>query len=121
MNETQEQILTAVRQYVTDIYAHKVKPELVFHNMDHTEDVAEASSMMADYFKLDDNDRFVLLLAAWFHDIGYSKGVALGHEEESIKMATEFLNKKNVKEEIIQTVTSAIRATKIPQSPVSQV
>ena len=36
-------------------------------------------------------------------------------------MATEFLNKKNVEEEIIQRVSSAIRATKMPQSPVSQV
>lgn len=121
MNETQEQILTAVRQYVTDIYAHKVNPELVFHNMDHTEDVAEASSMMADHFKLDDNDRFVLLLSAWLHDIGYSKGIAPGHEEESIRMGTDFLHKKNVDEEVIQRVSSAIRATRMPQSPLSHV
>jgi predicted metal-dependent HD superfamily phosphohydrolase len=121
MNETQEQILSAVRQYVTDIYAHKVKPELVFHNMDHTEDVAEASSQMADHFKLDDNDRFVLQLAAWLHDIGYMKGYAIGHEDESIRLATDFLQKKNVDEETIQRVTSAIKATKMPQSPVTQI
>ncbi|MGZ5191619.1 MAG: HD domain-containing protein, partial [Flavisolibacter sp.] len=121
MTESQDQILTTVRQYVTDIYAHKVKPEQVFHNMDHTEDVAEASSMMADHFKLDDNDRFILLLSAWFHDIGYSKGPAMGHEEESIKMATDFLLKKNVDEDVIQRMSSAVRSTKMPQSPVSLV
>lgn len=121
MTEAQEQILSAARNYVTEIYVHKVKPEFVFHNLDHTEDVAEACSRMADHYGLKEDERFILMLAAWFHDTGYSIGSAAGHEEESTRIATDFLTGQNIDETTIQKVNSCIRATKMPQSPVSQI
>lgn len=119
MTESQEQILSAARHYVTDLYNQKVKPEFVFHNLDHTEDVAQACSQIADHFHVEGEDRFVLMIAAWFHDTGYSMGSAMGHEEESIKIATQFLQLKDVGQDIIQKVGSCIQATRMPQSPVN--
>jgi hypothetical protein len=121
MNESHEHILTATRNYVTDLLTHHIKPEFVFHNLDHTEGVAEASSMMADYYQLPDDDRYVLLLSAWFHDTGYASGRAEGHEDVSVQTATQFLKDHSVEEAIIQRVASAIQATRMPQSPISQV
>ena len=121
MNESNEQLLSAARNYVTDIYTHQLKPEFVFHNLEHTEDVVEACSYMADYYKLNDDDRFVLMLAAWFHDTGYSKGEAAGHEEESIKIASQFLYQHAVEPVMVQRISSAIQATRMPQSPISQI
>lgn len=119
MNEAHSQLLAAARTYVTDIFQHKVKPEFVFHNLEHTEDVVEACSHMADYYNLHEEDRLVLLIAAWFHDVGYSSGQAKGHEEVSVQMATQFLHSHRVDESIVQRVTSCIQATRMPQSPVS--
>jgi HD superfamily phosphodiesterase len=121
MNESNEQLLSAARNYVTDIFTHQLKPEFVFHSVEHTEDVVEACSYMADYYKLEDDDRLVLMIAAWFHDTGYSKGQTAGHEEESVRIATEFLQKHVVDSTIIQRVSSAIQATRMPQSPISQI
>jgi predicted metal-dependent HD superfamily phosphohydrolase len=121
MNETQEQVLSDARHFVTELYTHQVKPEFVFHNLEHTEGVADAASQMADYYKLGDEDRFVLMLAAWFHDTGYSSGRAEGHEEVSVQIATDFLHKHHVDETIIQRVSSSILATHMPQSPVSPI
>lgn len=121
MTEIAEQLISAARNYVTDLYTHQVKPEFVFHNLEHTEDVVEACSYMADRYRLNDEDCLVLILAAWFHDTGYSKGEAAGHEDESIKLATAFLQRHNVEEDVIQRVTSSIESTRMPQSPVSQV
>lgn len=121
MTEAQEQILSAARNYVTEIYVHKVKPEFAFHSLDHTEDVAEACSRMADHYQLKDDERLILMLAAWFHDTGYSLGAAAGHEDESVEIATDFLSRHKVDDAIIQKVGSCIRATKMPQSPVSQI
>ncbi len=121
MNESQEQVLSAARHYVTDIFTQKIKPEFVFHNLDHTEAVAEACSQMADYYHLNDEDRFVLMLSAWFHDTGYSGGKAEGHEELSVQIATQFLHGHAIADTIIQRVGSCIRATHMPQSPISQV
>lgn len=119
MNETNSHLLAAARAYVTDVFQHKVKPEFVFHSLEHTEDVVEACSRLADHYQLPEDDRIVLLLAAWFHDAGYSAGQAEGHEEISAQMAALFLSSHQVEETIVQRVTSCIRATRMPQSPVS--
>lgn len=121
MTESQEQILAAARHEVTELLTQKVRPEFVFHSLDHTESVAEACSQMADYYNLNDEDRYVLMLSAWFHDTGYTSGRAEGHEEVSVQIATQFLTAHNVPETIIQRVSSCIRATHMPQSPISNV
>ena len=120
MNDTSEQILAAGPAYVTDLTTHKLDPQFVFHNLDHTEDVAAACSQMSEKMGLSEEDHFVLMLAAWFHDTGYIRGTAAEHEEESIRIATRFLEEHNVDEETIKRVASAIKATRMPQSPVSQ-
>ncbi|HET7898006.1 MAG TPA: HD domain-containing protein, partial [Flavisolibacter sp.] len=119
MNETNSQLLAAVRAYATDIFQHKVKPEFVFHNLEHTEDVVEACSRIADSVQLQEEDRLVVLLAAWLHDVGYASGHAEGHEDVSVEMATHFLQSQGVNETMIQRVTSCIKATRMPQSPVN--
>lgn len=119
MTETAEQLLSAVRTYVTDTFHHRVKPEFVFHNLEHTESVVEACSHMADYYQLKDEDRLVLMLSAWFHDIGFSAGAAEGHEEASEQMAVQFLQNRGVDETTVQRVSSCINATRMPQSPVN--
>ena len=119
MNEVNGQLLNSARAYVTDIYTRRVKPEFVFHNLEHTEDVVEACSHMADYYQLSEDDRIVLMLAAWFHDTGYSTGNAEGHEQVSTELATQFLKARNADDALVQRVGSCIEATRMPQSPVS--
>jgi len=121
MNDTNEQLLYDARTFVTEIFTQQVKPEFVFHSLSHTEDVVEACSYMADHYQLSEEDRLVLLLAAWFHDTGYSNGDAAGHEEKSTRLAQDFLQSQNADERVIQRVSSAIEATRMPQSPVSEV
>ena len=72
---------------------------------------------MADYYHLEDEDRFALMLAAWFHDTGYSGGKAMGHENVSIEIATKFLNEHKVSQQVINKVTGCITATRLPQNP----
>ncbi|RPD46071.1 Pycsar system effector family protein [Paracnuella aquatica] len=121
MSETNELLLSAARDFVTDLYQHRVRPQFVFHSLEHTEDVVEACSYMADYHKLEADDRLVLMLAAWFHDTGYIKGEATGHEAESVRIAQDFLAGQEADPIIQQRVGSCIQATRMPQSPVSLV
>jgi HD superfamily phosphodiesterase len=120
MLETNEQILAAARSFVTELFTHKLDSRFVFHTLEHTEEVADACSRMADYYHLDSEDRFVLMLAAWFHDTGYTAGQADGHEGVSIQLASDFMQQQNVEEAIASRVNSAIHATRMPQSPLSQ-
>jgi predicted metal-dependent HD superfamily phosphohydrolase len=119
MTDTQEQLLVAARGYVTELFNSRLDARFVFHTLDHTEDVAEACSLMADHYGLSEEDRQVLMLSAWFHDTGYTSGHAEGHEEVSAQVASDFLKGHDADETLIQRVGSAIRATRMPQSPLS--
>ncbi|GAB4092990.1 Pycsar system effector family protein [Flaviaesturariibacter terrae] len=121
MTEKQLNILTMAQERVTRIFREKVDPKFVFHNLGHTQQVVQAAQELAAQYNLSDEDYFVLLLSAWFHDTGFSSGRAEEHEKESIRNATEFLQDQEVDSEIIQRVSSCIQATRMPQSPLSTV
>jgi len=113
MTEEQFRILSAAQDFVSD----KVNKTIHFHTLQHTQEVLAASEIMADYYHLEDEDRFALLLAAWFHDTGYSSGQAAGHENVSVELATRFLNEHKVHQNIINKVVGCINATRLPQNP----
>jgi predicted metal-dependent HD superfamily phosphohydrolase len=120
MTEASQQLLLQVRQYVVNLFNSKVSSDFVFHNLDHTKDVVKACEVLADYYKLSDEERAPLLVAAWFHDTGYSGGTAKDHEFLSQKLASAFLEGK-VEPAFIAKVNRCIDSTRVPQSPASQI
>ena len=119
MTSGQFEILARAQEFIVDHYRNHVNPSFVFHNLLHTQEVVAASEEMAEFFQLHDDDRFSLAVAAWFHDSGYSKGVAKDHESESKRLATDFLQKSNVSPDLIQKTVACIEATRLPQTPTS--
>ncbi len=117
MTEEQFRILSAAQDFVSDLFINKVNKTIHFHTLQHTQEVVAGSETMADYYHLEDEDRFALLLAAWFHDTGYSGGHAAGHENLSIELAAKFLNEHKVHQNIIDKVIGCINATRLPQNP----
>src|SRR5688572_24882505 len=120
MTEAAQQLLVQVRQYVVNLLHTKLNPAFIFHNLDHTKDVVKSSELLADYYKIGDEDRLPLLVAAWFHDTGYINGMAKGHEYVSQKIAREFLEGK-ADQDFITKVNRCIDSTRVPQSPGSQI
>ena len=119
MNEYQIQIVAEAKKVATDIIKNKVNPLFVFHNIDHTQQVANAAEEIEGYYQLNDEDQFILFISAWFHDTGFSAGRAEGHEKESIKLVSDFLQHYCPDPEIILRVSSCIQATQMPQTPVN--
>jgi len=119
MTEEQFRILSAAQDFVSDLFINKVNKTIHFHTLQHTQEVLAGSETMADYYRLEDEDRFALMLGAWFHDTGYSGGKAAGHENLSIQIATKFLNEHKVHQNIIDKVVGCINATRLPQNPTS--
>ena len=117
MTEEQYRILSAAQDFVSDLFLNKVDKNIHFHTLQHTQEVLSGSEKMADYYHLEDEDRFALMLAAWFHDTGYSSGKAIGHENVSSELATRFLNEHNVSQQVINKVIGCINATRLPQTP----
>lgn len=121
MIENKEQLMPAARAYVTELFQKSVDPKFTFHNLHHTQQVVAAATELANHYNLNEDDRLVVLLAAWFHDTGFKSGHPEEHEQESIRLATEFLQQHGADADLVQRVSSCIQATRMPQSPLSQV
>ncbi len=108
-------LIEDVSQYVKKLY--ETHPTFYrYHNLHHTREVVKLVKELAENSDVGDADLEILLIAAWFHDIGYPDSIQL-HEEKSAEMAAEFLEKKSYPPENITTVKKLILSTKVPQKP----
>jgi predicted metal-dependent HD superfamily phosphohydrolase len=121
MSDNQLLLLQDAEAFVTDLLSTKLSKSIKFHTLQHTQEVVAACQILADYHQLPENDRIPLLLAAWFHDTGYTSGEARNHETVSIQLVTDFLNTHSVDEEFKNQVIGCINATRIPQSPTTTI
>lgn len=114
-------LLTHAREYASNLILTKVSKSVKFHTLQHTEEVVAASERLAEHQQIGEEDRLALLVAAWFHDTGYSSGIAKNHESVSVQLATEFLNNHSVSAEFSGKVIGCITATQMPQNPASDI
>ena len=112
-------ILEQAEHYARSFFGSHVNEKLIYHNLYHTEKVVEASLTIARHYRLNEQDMFVVTIAAWFHDIGYLTGGGLDHEQRGAAMAAAFLEGTGVDASTIEAIKGCILATKLPQSPVS--
>ena len=109
-------LLMDVEAYVTNFITEQVHKDFAYHNIQHTLDVVTGAQELGDAYRLKDKEMELLLIAAWFHDIGYDKG-PIDHEDRSATYAKAYLSKQKFSEEDIAVISSCIMATKMPQSP----
>ncbi|MCF6408117.1 DUF5706 domain-containing protein [Chitinophaga filiformis] len=110
-------IIEAAESYVAKQYQERPHPNLVYHNLEHTKLVVAAAQQIAAHYRLEDNELLVVLVACWFHDLGYLMGETKMHEEKGAQMAREFLNVQQIPENVQLQIAGCIMATKMPQSP----
>ena len=111
-------IIEAAASFVRSYFHEHIKDAYVFHNLQHTEDVVESTRDLTTALQVDEEETEHLLLAAWFHDLGYAQGPA-AHEERSCEAARTFLEEQEYPEARIQKVEQYILATRFPQKPES--
>jgi len=113
-----QKLTDKIAKHVAEYYDEHPHPELLYHNLDHTQYVVKAALKIAEYYQLNNEDLFVLSAAAWFHDAGYLVNQQ-DHEANGAKLAEEYLEKHDVDAGIIDKVVATIMATVMPQSPVT--
>ncbi|MBE9462283.1 Pycsar system effector family protein [Dyadobacter subterraneus] len=112
-----DKVLEHVQHHVKHFFKTQQIEALVYHNLKHTEAVVEHAEDISKHYELHDKDNFVVVAAAWFHDIGYCTGGAQGHEQRGAELAKVYLEEQEVKEEVILAIQGCILATSIPQKP----
>ncbi len=116
MIDAQNQILESVEAYVIDFFKQRIPGEYVYHNLEHTQDVVDATITIASEYPLNAREKEVLQIAAWFHDTGYDQG-ADKHEERSVQYAAAFLSQHDYPLQDLESVLTCIRATRINATP----
>ena len=103
-----------VEEHVVKYFQSHRDSQLPYHNLDHTRGVVKAAMQIADHSQLNERDFFIVITAAWFHDVGYFHGVE-NHEKKGAEIAQDFLYRLDVDKETIQTICDCILATTLPQ------
>lgn len=111
-------LVSKAEVYVLHFLNEKLDNTYVYHNISHTQRVVEKAKEICENIEISDDDKENVLIAAWFHDVGFVKG-AENHEEESISIVKNWLEEQNVSEDKIVAVTKIISATKMNTEPES--
>ncbi|WP_245869012.1 Pycsar system effector family protein [Pontibacter ramchanderi] len=114
----EQDIVKQASEYVFRLFKEQLSKKLVYHNYKHTFETANEARQLGEMSGISPEELQDLQLAAWFHDTGYIKAYD-GHEEESIRYATAWLQDKQYPPERIARVNECILATKHGRKPES--
>jgi len=110
------QSLLNIENYVFNLFKDNLSLDFMYHNFMHTVKVVEAIKNLASQEGISTDEQEKLLIAAWFHDTGYTKSVE-NHEAESIRIAREYLSSFNYSEDFIADIERYINATDVHYEP----
>lgn len=113
-------IIAKIEAYVTELLSNKLDSNYLYHNLRHTQRVVKSTEELIENCEINDKEKEIVLIAAWFHDVGYVKSHA-EHEEKSCEIAKSFLREHDVKDGIIQSVCKTILATKHIEEPKNKI
>ncbi|MEZ4687964.1 MAG: DUF5706 domain-containing protein [Bacteroidia bacterium] len=106
-------------QYASRILAEQLPPGFVFHNLERTKQIIQATQTIADYEKLSGEELEIALTGAWFHDTGY-RDAHEDHREKSKAIAAAFLEERKIPAELADRVLACIMATAGDAEPQSK-
>lgn len=114
-----EDIIEKTEHFVFNLFKEELPTTFLYHNFTHTQRVLRSVNEIIEHTHLSEEKKTILKLAALLHDTGYTK-VHEGHEEESVKIASKFLQEQHVDNTMIEAVNACIMATKFKDTPKSE-
>ena len=110
-------ILDKAKNYVENLFKDKLSSVYFYHNFIHTTYAVQKADEIIKHTNLPEIDREKVLLALWFHDVGFTDCNAEGHEVRSAAIMKEFLKKDNFSDEYIEEVSKLILSTEKYHQP----
>lgn len=110
-------IYQKAEDYVKNIFDEYPHPNLLFHNLEHTQTVVNRAKEIAAHYQLSDNEMQVIYIAAWFHDTGHLFAEIDKHEDKSVEIMRIFMQQENASEEFTKQVEDSIMSTRMPHEP----
>lgn len=109
-------LVVKAREWIKKHFTENVPDQYVYHNYQHSVDVAQSAAAISSFYELHDQELIALYTAAYFHDSGYDQG-SKGHEDRGKSYARAFLESESAPEADIVLVEGLIEATKPQITP----
>lgn len=116
MKKIDDQLLLTSEAFISNLFSEKLSRSYYYHDFQHALKVKKYVELIGADTKLTDEEMNILRLSALFHDIGFVVS-AESHEEEGVKIVSDFLKDHLIDQNTINHVSDIILATKIPQKP----
>lgn len=113
--KTNNPVIKNASEFVFDLFKEKLSGEHVYHSYKHTLETVKTCKELAGAYNLSSRDFEILMLAAWFHDTGYTSAYH-GHEEVSVSIMKGYLEGE-YKTDDLADIESLILSTKANSSP----
>jgi predicted metal-dependent HD superfamily phosphohydrolase len=113
-----EDFLRKVQEYVEGFFLSHLKGKYPYHSLEHTQKVVKAVRLIGENSEVSEDNLNEILVAAWFHDVGYHIGPKY-HETESVRLLNQFFEGRGFSLEQLDRITECIMATKMPSNPTS--
>lgn len=111
-----EAVLERTRLHVLRWFARRIPKSMCFHDLEHTLTVTRTAKAIGQAMKLKPQELALLEVAALFHDTGYALAY-VGHEEQSSRLASDFLARSGATAADIARVVGMIQATRLAATP----
>jgi predicted metal-dependent HD superfamily phosphohydrolase len=110
-------IYKKAESFVKDLFQQYDSKQLLFHNLEHTQNVVERAKEICLHYDLAENEQFIIYIAAWFHDTGHLLIDPSKHEIKSVELMKAFIAKYAPDEETLREISDCILATRMPRNP----
>lgn len=110
-------LLDKAENYVESLFKDKLSSVYFYHNFIHTTMTVQKAEEIIKHSEVSEVDREKILLALWFHDVGFTDCNAEGHEERGVAILKEFLLHENASQEYIEEVSKLILSTEKHHQP----
>lgn len=106
-------------RFIQEKLRNELPSKLYYHNTEHIDDVLQSALVIAAHEQLTEEEIKLLRIAALFHDSGMTISHKQ-HEEKGCELARQILPSYGFREDQLDIISGMIMATKIPQSPKTQ-
>ncbi|KQT16052.1 phosphohydrolase [Chryseobacterium sp. Leaf404] len=110
-------ILDKAKNHVESLFKDKLSSVYFYHNFIHTSFAVQKAEEIIKHSQISEVEREKIILALWFHDVGFTDCNAEGHEAKGAVLMRDFLRKDNFSDEYIDEVEKLILSTEKYHQP----
>lgn len=111
-----DSIVQKASQFVLDYLNNNLGTNFIYHNYQHAYYVVSKIKELIQAENLTEDEKEIVFLAGWFHDIGYTVDKAK-HEDHSMAIAKKYLERHHYDVAKTAQVLACINATKLHEKP----